>query len=71
MLYEPIDKQNLVIIQEILQRYTEFLGKYYGDYAYDFTIHAHSHLVKQVEQHGPLKSHSQFVFEVLLYINAF
>ena len=65
-LYEPISKNNLKDVEEIIIKYVHFIGKYYGNYAYDFTIHAHLHLVKQVEQHGPLKSHSQFVFEVLL-----
>lgn len=65
-LYEPINKQNLKSIEELIKKYVDFIGKYYGNGAYDFTIHAHLHLVKQVEQHGPLKSHSQFVFEVLL-----
>ena len=65
-LYEPINKQNLKPIEELIKKYVDFIGKYYGNGAYDFTIHAHLHLVKQVEQHGTLKSHSQFVFEVLL-----
>ena len=68
ILYEPIDKQNLIIADQIIKKYIFFLGKYYGDYAYDFTIHAHLHLVKQVLEHGPLKSHSQFVFEVSLVV---
>ena len=50
-----------------IQMVIEFLGKYYGDYAYDFTVHAHLHLADQVEKHGPLKTHSQFVFEVLWF----
>ena len=39
--------------------YYEFLQQYFGDYAYDFTIHAHLHRVDQVRNHGPL----QFVFQ--------
>ncbi len=65
-LYEPINKKNLKSKEELIKTYVGFIGKYYGNGAYNFTIHAHLHLVKQVEQHGPLKSHSQFVFEVLL-----
>jgi hypothetical protein len=64
MLYEPIEKNNFKYVEEIINNYVKYVGIYFGDYAYDFTIHAHLHLVKQVEQHGPLKSHSQFVFEV-------
>ena len=40
-LYEPINKYNLTISEEIIKQYVNYLGKYYGDYAYDFTIHAH------------------------------
>jgi hypothetical protein len=35
----------------------------YGLSAYDYTIHAHLHLVDQVLKHGPLHCHSQFFFE--------
>ncbi len=66
--YEPIKRYNLVFVEEMIKNYVNFMGKYSGDYAYDFTIHAHLHLDKQVEKHGPLKSHSQFVFEVNLII---
>ena len=48
----------------LIKNYIEYLGKYYGDYAYDFTVHAQIHLGDQVEQDGPLKTHSQFVFEI-------
>ena len=65
MIYEPINKNNLATVKEIINNYVKYLGVYFADYAYDFTIHAHIHLVKQVEEHGPLKSHSQFVFEVM------
>ena len=68
MLYEPVNKRNLVNVKEIINLYFTSLGVYYGDYAYDFTIHAHLHLVKQLEDHGPLKSHSQFVFEVITFL---
>ena len=61
-LYEPISKRNLKDVEEIIIKYVDFIGKYNGNYAYDFTIHAHLHLVEQVEQRGPLKSHTQFVF---------
>ena len=47
MLYEPINKNNLATVKEIINNYVKYLGVYYGDYAYDFTIHAHLHLVKQ------------------------
>ena len=41
MLYEPVNKRNLVNVEEMINRYFTSLGVYYGDYAYDFTIHAH------------------------------
>jgi hypothetical protein len=64
MLYEPFEKKKFKYVEEIINYYVKYVGIYLGDYAYDFTIHAHLHHVKQVKQHGPLKSHSQFVFEV-------
>ena len=68
MLYEPVNKRNLVNVEEMINRYFTSLGVYYGDYAFDFTIHAHLHLVKQGKDHGPLKFHSQFVFEVITFL---
>ena len=68
MLYEPTNTKDMAIAKDLIKNCIEFLGKYYGDYAYDFTVHAHLHLADQVEQHGPLKTHSQFVFEVLSLI---
>jgi len=49
----------------MLNNYVKYFSVYFGDFAYDFTIHAHLHLVKQ---HGPLKSlsHSQFIFMIFL-----
>jgi hypothetical protein len=69
MLYEPIKRHNLVFVEEMIKNYVSFMGKYYGDCAYDFTIHAHLHLVKQVEKHGLLKTHSQLFFEVNSFFN--
>ena len=68
MLYEPVNKRNLVNVEELINRYFTSLGVDYGNYAYDFTIHAHLHLVKQGKDHGPLKFHSQFVFEVITFL---
>ena len=62
MLYEPVNKRNLVNVEELINRYFTSLGVYY------FTIHTHLHLVKQVEDHGPVKSHSQLVFEVVTFL---
>ena len=41
MLYEPVNKRNLVNVEEQINRYFTSLGVYYGDDAYDFTIHTH------------------------------
>jgi hypothetical protein len=68
MLYEPTNSKDMAFAKDLNKNYIEFLGKYYGDYANDFTVHAHLHLVDQVEQHSPLKTHSQFVLEVLSLI---
>jgi hypothetical protein len=67
LLYEPIDELSEIdIAEKIFDKYHEQLAESFGDFAYTYTIHAHLHLAKQVRMHGPLKSHSQFVFEVKL-----
>jgi hypothetical protein len=78
MLYEPIKRHNLVFVKERIKDYNNFMGKYYGDCAYDFTFRAHLHLekknlkicIKQVEKHGPLKSFS-FFFKIHFLIIVF
>lgn len=65
LLYEPIEKSELINVKRAIENYVESLGTYFGLYAYDFTIHGHLHLADQVESFGPLKGHSQFVFEVI------
>ncbi len=64
LLYEPVDLEDIEFTQTVLDKYVEHLGVYYGDYAYLYTAHALTHLPSQVKMHGPLKHHSQFVFEV-------
>ncbi|CAF1130945.1 unnamed protein product, partial [Brachionus calyciflorus] len=51
----------------IIEKYLNSLEDSFGTYSYDYTIHAHLHLPDQVRQHGPLYSHSQFVFEGGIY----
>lgn len=66
LFYEPIESDNdTTLADEILKEYIKMLGQYYNDGAYDFTVHVHEHLASKVRLHGPLKSHSQFVFEVI------
>jgi hypothetical protein len=50
----------MAISKDLIKNYIEFLGKYYGDNAFDFTVHAHLHLADQVAQQGPLKIHNLF-----------
>ena len=65
LLYEPVkNSEDIGLADLLLKKYFLELKKYYGDFAYDYTIHAHLHLPEQVRKHGPLHSHSQFVFEV-------
>lgn len=65
LLYEPIaNLDDIEIAENLLKSYYESLGLYYGDFAYDYTVHAHLHLAEQVRNHGPLHCHSQFAFEV-------
>ena len=67
-LYEPIEnKLDISKAKSMMETYFNNLDEYFGEYAYDYTIHAHLHLAYQVSKHGPLHSHSQFVFEVNLY----
>ncbi len=33
LLYEPISKRNLKDVEEIIIKYVDFIGKYYGNYA--------------------------------------
>jgi hypothetical protein len=66
LLYEPATVANVNLAKEMLDNYHANLEKIYGDYAYDFTVHGLTHLASQVLKHGPLKTHSNFVFEVSL-----
>jgi hypothetical protein len=67
-MYEPIyDSNNLIIAENIINEYFDDLQYDYGEFAYDYTIHAHLHLPKQVRLHGPLKCNSQFVFEGAIF----
>jgi len=65
ILYEPHRETDLNIAQEILKNYVMKIQDFFGLNAYDYTVHAHLHLVDQVKQHGPLQCYSQFAFEVL------
>ena len=67
LLYEPSDVESRSLAQQLITIYHSQLGEYFGMQAYSYTIHAHLHLVEQVVLHGPLHSHSQFVFEVCFY----
>ncbi|CAF1131989.1 unnamed protein product [Brachionus calyciflorus] len=68
MLYEPIKyTQNLNKVDDLLNKYVSQLDDNFGKYAYDYSVHAHLHLVEQVKNHGPLQCHSQFAFEGALY----
>jgi hypothetical protein len=66
MLYEPITELNVSLAKDLLDNYYLDLQKLYGEYAYDFTAHGLTHLADQVLKHGPLKTHSNFVFEAAL-----
>jgi hypothetical protein len=69
ILYEPIyNTVDIDIADTLLNEYYELLNDYFGEWAYDYTIHAHLHLPDQVRLHGPLHCHSQFCFEVNLFI---
>jgi hypothetical protein len=69
LLYEPItDREDVDTADELLINYHRNLEKKFGRTSYNYTIHAHLHLAQQVRLHGPLKSHSQFVFEGALYV---
>ena len=67
-LYEPCNQDSLRLADIMIRHYHDSLGNpsYFGKDAYSYTIHAHLHLPDQVSKHGPLHSHSQFVFEVNL-----
>lgn len=72
ILYEPIkDIKKIDNAHDIIEKYVASLDDAYGKYAYDYTVHAHLHLADQVKKHGPLYSHSQFVFEVCLKLKYF
>lgn len=64
-LYEPIysiiDIRNA---EAMFKCYFDLVGRYFNKFVYTYTLHAHLHLFDQVKLHGPLQSHSQFVFEV-------
>jgi hypothetical protein len=62
-LYEPVHKAELKEIEKMINFYYESLNEYFNESVYDYTVHAHIHLVDQVKKHGPLGCHSQFVFE--------
>lgn len=62
-IYEPFEKELLDHLNNMIILYHSSLKKYFGDGAYDYSIHAHLHLTSQVLDHGPLHCHSQFVFE--------
>lgn len=62
-LYEPFEEYSLDTINNMIKFYHSSLREYFGDGAYDYSIHAHLHLTDQVLDHGPLHCHSQFVFE--------
>lgn len=65
ILYEPIQNNELIVVaRDILENYVNNLKEEFGLNAYDYNLHEHLHLADQVVNHGPLKSHSQFVFEV-------
>ncbi|CAF1035272.1 unnamed protein product, partial [Brachionus calyciflorus] len=62
ILYETIkDIKKIDNAHDIIEKYVASLD------AYDYTVHAHLHLADQVKKHGPLYSHSQFVFEGAIY----
>jgi hypothetical protein len=63
VIYEPFSKSCLKTINAMIKLYHNSLNEYFGDGAYDYSIHAHLHLASQVFYHGPLHCHSQFVFE--------
>ena len=49
ILYEPIDNLDQIdLAEEILKKYHEALDDQYGDFAYNYTIHAHLHSAQQV-----------------------
>jgi hypothetical protein len=62
-IYEPFEKSSLKVIEDMIKFYHSSLNNYFGNGAYDYSIHAHLHLTSQVLDHGPLYCHSQFVFE--------
>ena len=64
LLYEPNDSEKVERARVLIRAYHNQLEETFGVSAYTYTIHAHLHLSKQVLLHGPLHSHSQFVFEV-------
>ena len=49
---------------DLIESYVKCLEDFFDVSVYDYTLHAHLHLRSQVEDHGPLHSNSQFVFEV-------
>lgn len=65
ILYEPIKSANDIdFAEKLIEDYVSALDEYFGDHAYNYTVHAHLHLAEQVRNHGALHGHSQFVFEV-------
>ncbi len=68
MLFEPIKNMiDLVKVEKILVNYIKDLEDSFPNYALTYTIHAHIHLVNQVQFHGPLQAYSLF-FSKELYL---
>ena len=68
-MYEPFNnKREIEVAKNMIQTYYELLDEFFGQYAYTYTIHAHTHLADQVIQHGSLQANSQFVFEVCFLV---
>ena len=64
ILYEPSNADSINQAKRLIQSYHHYIEDHFGQGAYTYTIHAHLHLANQVLRHGPLHSHTQFVFEV-------
>jgi hypothetical protein len=63
-MYEPgYDKETLDMAESFLKEYSREIGELFGIQDYDYTIHAHKHLRKQVEDHGSFYYSSMFSFE--------
>ena len=69
LLYEPTSEPSISLANKFIDTYHIHLEEMFGNRAYTYTIHAHTHLAYQVKLHGPLQTHSQFVFEVNNFLN--